>query len=74
MVEMNEKLNLEQPEVRAMQWYHLKLLAYGCRLAAVADSVPQRKPTVIAITDEACIRSGRAGLRSMLPAACGATS
>ena len=63
-VEMNERLNLEQPGVRAMQWYHLKLLAYGCQLAAMADIVPQRKPTAIAITDEACVRSGRAGLRS----------
>lgn len=61
-VEMDQKF--EQPGVRAMQWYHLKLLAYGCQLAATATSLPQRKPTTIAITDEACVRSGRAGLRS----------
>ncbi len=63
-VEMNQKLKLEQRAVRASQWYHLKLLAYGCQLAATATTLPQREGTTIAITDEACIRTGRAGLRS----------
>ena len=63
-VEMNERLPLGQPGIRAMQWYHLKLLAFGCQLATMVNTGPQQKSTTIAITDEACIRSGRAGLRS----------
>ena len=63
-VEMNERLALGQPGVRALQWYHLKFIAFGCQLATMVDTLPQHKPTIIAITDEACIQSGRAGLRS----------
>ena len=64
-VEMNEKLDLEPPGVRASRWYHLKLLAYGCQLAIRATlSSQQRDGRTISITDHDCIRSGRAGLRS----------
>lgn len=63
-VEMSDKLEPQQPGVRASQWYHLKLLAYGCHLAVTATSVPQHEGTTIAIADDQCVRSGRAGLRS----------
>ncbi len=36
-VEMTQPLALAQPGVHAMQWYHLKLLAYGCHLAVTAS-------------------------------------
>ena len=63
-VELNQKLELQTSGVRASQWYHLKLLAYGCQLAATVTIVPQQKGTTIAITDDTCVRKGRAGLRS----------
>lgn len=75
-VEMTEPLKLTQAGVNAMQWYHLKVLAYGCHFAVTASLAdkPSLKPvlktaqaqaqTTLAITDESCIRSGRAGLRS----------
>ena len=63
-VEETDKLNLPGPGVRASEWYHLKLLAFGCRLAATASLLPEREGTTIAVTDDGCIPSGRAGLRS----------
>jgi len=64
-VEMSDKLELQQQGVRASQWYHLKLLAYGCQLAVRATLLRERGAgTTIGVTDRECIRSGRAGLRS----------
>ena len=64
-VEINDKLEPQEQGVRASQWYHLKLLAYGCQFAVRATLLPQRSEgTTIAVTDRECIRSGRAGLRS----------
>ena len=63
-VELNEKLKLGTSGVRASQWYHLKLLAYGCQLAATATLLPGGESTTISVVDDACLRSGRAGLRS----------
>lgn len=50
--------------VRPFQWYHLKLLAYGCQIVASVTAPSQTTPTVLGITDPDCIRSGRVGLRS----------
>ena len=61
-VEMSDKLG--QPGVRASQWYHLKLLAYGCQMAVTATVLPGGEEKTIAIKDDACVRTGRAGLRS----------
>lgn len=63
-VEMNNKLGTKGPVVRPSQWYHLKFLAFGCQLAASAFLIPSGDRATIAVTDEQCIRSGRAGLRS----------
>lgn len=50
---------------RASQWYHMKLLAFGCQLAVrVALSGDPEAGTTMGVTDQNCIRSGRAGLRS----------
>jgi len=56
------RLNPSQGGVQAFQWYHLKVLAYGCQIVVTA-SLPN-KPAVVAITDKNCIPSGRIGLRS----------
>jgi signal transduction histidine kinase len=63
-VEMINRLGVKSPAVRPSQWYHLKLLAFGCQLAASVRPLPYGDATTIAVTDEQCIRSGRAGLRS----------
>lgn len=51
------------PHVVAQQWYHLKLLAYDCNIAASATSVTG-EVTVDAVRLPDCIKSGRFGLKS----------
>ena len=63
-MEVYDRLNPDQLVIRPSQWYHLKFLAYGCRLAASVTVPPDRTPTTIAVTDEGCVQSGRSGLRS----------
>lgn len=50
--------------VHAFQWYHVKLLAYGCHIAASATYLPTGKTTAVAMTDNNCLKSGKIGLRS----------
>lgn len=50
--------------VHAFQWYHLKLLAYGCHIAASATFPSTGQTTAVAITDKGCLKSGMIGLRS----------
>lgn len=51
-------------QIKALQWYHLKLLAYGCQIVASAAIVPDTQITSAKVADTHCIPSGRAGLRS----------
>lgn len=53
-----------QEELRPFRWYHLKLLAYDCDIAAVLSLPSGAILTSIAIHDGNCIHSGRVGLRS----------
>lgn len=63
-MEVNFPLKPHGVRLQASRWYHMKLLAFGCHLAASAALLPDAAPTVASITDEDCIRSGRVGLRS----------
>jgi len=51
------------PRVFAQQWYHLKVLAYGCNIVAVATS-PSGQITTDAIQEPDCVQAGRFGLKS----------
>jgi signal transduction histidine kinase len=51
------------PRVYAQQWYHLKLLAYGCNIVAAATS-PSGLTTTDAMQEPNCVESGRFGLKS----------
>ena len=51
------------PRVYDQQWYHLKILAYGCTLA-VSASPPSGPATTAAVEDPDCVPSGRFGLKS----------
>ena len=42
-MEVTKPITLDQNKVLASRWYHLKLLAYGCRLIAAAD-LPSKAP------------------------------
>ena len=53
-----------QPDLQSSRWYHLKVLAYGCRLVATASLSSTATPTMVSMTDDDCIRSGRIGLQS----------
>lgn len=51
--------------VQAFRWYHLKLLAYGCRIVASATfPVGGGEVTTAAMSEKNCLMSGRIGLRS----------
>ena len=63
-LENTKKLDLIQGGIQPFQWYHLKLLAYQCQIAASATLPSQRNITAITITEKDCIPSGRVGLRS----------
>lgn len=63
-MEATVKLAPNYAAVKALQWYHLKLLAYGCQIVASAVISPDTQPVFAKVTDTHCIPSGRAGLRS----------
>jgi len=64
-METTHKINSAEPaKVRAFQWYHLKLLAYECQIAASATSAVDHTVTTTSIADKDCVDSGRVGLRS----------
>ncbi len=62
--EVNFPLKPRGISIEVSRWYHLKLMAVGCRIASSFNHVHQADYTVASITDDDCIRSGRAGLRS----------
>lgn len=62
--EVNFQLTPRAITIGASQWYHLKLMAVGCQIAASFRLAGEKNSTVASITDDDCIRSGRAGFRS----------
>ncbi len=50
--------------ILASQWYHLKLIAVGCTIAASMNRLGDDNVTVVSINDPDCIHEGRTGLRS----------
>jgi signal transduction histidine kinase len=50
--------------IRPFQWYHLKIVAVDCDIAASVGAIGETDQTAIGITDHQCIAVGRAGLRS----------
>lgn len=54
----------ETHSIRPFRWYHLKLIAYGCQIAAAVTIPSEPAPVSIGFTDPICVHSGRAGLRS----------
>jgi signal transduction histidine kinase len=50
--------------IRPFRWYHLKLLAYGCKIVAAVTMPGHAAVTTLGIADPDCIQSGRVGLRS----------
>jgi signal transduction histidine kinase len=53
-----------EPGLQPSRWYHLKVLAYGCRLVATASLSSTATPTMVSMTDDDCIPAGRIGLQS----------
>lgn len=52
-----------QSHVHTRTWYHLKVVAYGCVIAASATT-PEGEKTVVSAHDGDCVRKGRFGLQS----------
>jgi signal transduction histidine kinase len=50
--------------IQPFQWYHLKVVAVDCDIAASVGVAGEPEQTAIGITDHQCIRAGRVGLRS----------
>ncbi len=51
--------------IRPLAWFHLHVVAYGCTIAASAQDPGSSKTSYIAISEPACVSSGRIGLRSL---------
>lgn len=52
-----------QSHVHTRTWYHLKVIAYGCDIAASATT-PEGERSIVATHDKNCVRQGRFGLQS----------
>jgi signal transduction histidine kinase len=63
-IERSKKLVSAPGGIQPFQWYHLKLLVYGCQIVGTATSSSQPGVTAIGITEKNCAESGRVGLRS----------
>lgn len=50
--------------IHPFQWYHLKVVAYGCKIAALTVNPGTGESTPLAMQEEHCVRAGRIGLRS----------
>jgi signal transduction histidine kinase len=50
--------------IHPFHWYHLKVVAEGCEVAASAFDPETRQETVVAMRENDCARTGRIGLRS----------
>ncbi len=61
---MENALALKPFSTQGAPWYHLKVLAYGCQIVASALQTTQNTSATVSVTDQHCLRSGRAGLRS----------
>lgn len=57
-------LKLMPGSIQPAQWYHLKVLAFGCQIAVTATLPSTGNSATVSATDNDCITSGRAGLRS----------
>lgn len=50
--------------IQPFHWYHLKVIAVGCEIAALAIDSENQVETVVAMREADCARAGRIGLRS----------
>jgi anti-sigma regulatory factor (Ser/Thr protein kinase) len=50
--------------LRTFKWYHLKMVAVGCDVTAVASDPETGQSTIAALREKDCVRTGRIGLRS----------
>jgi signal transduction histidine kinase len=57
-------LDSVRAKIQPFQWYHLKVLAYGCEIVATASSSSEGALTSSAIAETGCVTAGRVGLRS----------
>jgi len=63
-MENRKRIDLGRGKIEPFHWYHLKFLAYGCRLVAAVANSSQQSISSLAIEDKQCLTSGRIGLRS----------
>jgi signal transduction histidine kinase len=54
---------VEDP-IRPFRWYHLRVVAVGCEIAALASDLETGHQTSVAMREQDCPRTGRIGLRS----------
>lgn len=62
--EVTKPVIFDDRRIEAGRWYHLKLVAVGCQLIAIAEAPADKKSTMLTVNDSNCVASGRAGLRS----------
>jgi signal transduction histidine kinase len=58
-----QAVSMKMP-IRPFHWYHLRVVAVGCEIAAVSSDPETKDETVVAMRETDCARTGRIGLRS----------
>jgi signal transduction histidine kinase len=58
-----QAVSVKRP-IRPLHWYHLKVMAVNCEIAALASDPETGEKTVAAMQESDCARRGRIGLRS----------
>jgi signal transduction histidine kinase len=60
----SHRINPLPGRLQAFTWYHLKLLAFDCQVAAEITTPSLATRASVAVSDSNCLQSGRVGLRS----------
>jgi hypothetical protein len=58
-----QAISVKQP-IRPFHWYHLRVVAVGCEIAALASDPDTKEDTAVAMRETDCAQNGRIGLRS----------
>jgi len=58
-----QAVSVKKP-IHPFHWYHLKVIAVGCEIAALASDPETQQETIVAMRERDCARTGRIGLRS----------
>lgn len=59
-----QAISVRKKPIHPLHWYHLRVIAVGCDIAALALDPETHEETAVAMREEDCAKTGRIGLRS----------